>query len=270
MSKPKPSLIRAATKIRALQEAPVKNKSPAKKKASIDTSAARLCAPPRSIGTQNESSLHKALKLHYTGSEGAVEAPVGGYICDGRTSRGELIEVQCGSFAPLKEKVAELALKHKIKVIHPIIAEKYIELYDTSGILLHRRKSPRKGSEWDLFYALMYAPLLPLLKNFSIELAFVEIVERRENDGKGSWRRKKVSITGKTLQAVRGSLVLAKPKDYNRFIPFKKSESFTVRTFAEKAGIDKVLAEKTLYVLTKLGLTQRTGRKGRAHVYERM
>ena len=225
---------------------------------------------PSPIGTKKESSLHRALKLHYSGIGGAVETLAGSYICDGRTKKGELIEVQCGSFAPLKKKVAELTRKHRVRVIYPVIAGKYIELYDTSGVLLHKRKSPRKGSEWDLFKALIYAPLLPLHKNFVIELAMVESVERRTDDGKGSWRRKGISIADRSLDTWRSSLVLSKPKDYYRFIPFKKSQPFTVRSLAEKASVDTALARKALYVLTKMGLVQRTGRQGNAFVYGRV
>ena len=216
-----------------------------------------------------ESSLHRSLKFRYSGSSGETETLAGAYVCDGRTSDGELIEVQTGSLGPLKEKVQALTLIGKVRIVHPIIAEKYIELYDSSGRLLRRRKSPRKGSAWDLFNALIYAPQLPLLKKLTMELAVIEAVEKRVDDGKGSWRRKGVSIADRSLGAWRHSVVLSKPKDYYQFIPFKKHEPFTVRDLAEKAGIDVTLARKTLYVLNKMGLAERVGKQGSALVFER-
>jgi len=221
-------------------------------------------------GERNESSLHRTLKYHYSGSGGGVETPAGPYICDGRTSKGELIEVQCGSFGPLKEKVETLSRDNKIRIIHPIIAQKYIELYDTGGRLLHRRKSPRKGSAWDLFKSLLYAPLLPLLKNLTIELAIIESVEKRTDDGKGSWRRGGVSIDDRFLDTIRASVILSKPKDYYQFIPFKKPALFTVRQMAEKAGIPPAVARKALYVLEKMGLAERAGKQGNAVTYRRV
>ncbi|MCL2232422.1 MAG: hypothetical protein FWB99_05020 [Treponema sp.] len=223
-----------------------------------------------SDGIRNESSLHRTLKFHYSGSDGQAEIPAGSYICDGRTSKGELIEIQCGSFGPLKEKVEALSRKNKIRVIHPIIAQKYIELYDTQGRLLRRRKSPRKGSTWDLFKSLLYAPCLPLLKNLTIELAIIESVEKRTDDGKGSWRRGGVSIADRFLDTIRASVVLSKPKDYYQFIPFKKLTPFTVRELAEKAEITPGVARKTLYVLTKMGLAERTGKQGNTVIYRRV
>lgn len=216
-----------------------------------------------------ESSLHRALKFHYAGGEGEVEIESGAYICDGRTKNGELIEVQCASLAPLKGKAEVLTKKHKLKIIHPIIAQKHIELYDVSGNLLHRRRSPRKGSTWDLFKALLHAPELPLLKNLTIELAIIETIEKRIDDGQGSWKRKGISIRDRILCTVLDSLVLAKLKDYRQFAPFKKNEVFTSRNLAEKARITMSLAGKTLYVLTKMGLVRRTGKQGRAFTYIR-
>jgi len=224
--------------------------------------------PVSTIGTRKESSLHKALKLQYSGGGGTTETLSGTYVCDARTSKGELIEVQTGSFGPLKEKAANLAKKNKVRIIHPIIVRKIIELFDNDGKLLSKRKSPRKGSEWDLFDALIYAPELPLLKNLSIELVLIDITEKRVKDGKGSWRRKGVSIADRFLAAWHDSFILKSPKDYGRFIPFKKSEQFTAKEFAEKAGISVAIAQKALYVLTKIALTERVGKQGNSFIYK--
>ena len=231
---------------------------------------AEQCSVPfGGIGTKRESSLHRALKFRYSGSEGATETPIGDYVCDGLTSDGEIIEVQTGSFGPLREKLKILTKTNKVRVIHPIINRKYIELYDSDGNLTHKRVSPRKGSIWDLFKVLIYAPELSSQKKITIELAIIDILEKRVNDGNGSWRRKGVSITDRSLGEWHSSTVLSKRSDYNRFVPFKKGEPFSVRDLAKKAGIRAALARKTLYVVTKMGLVEKTGRQGNAHIYKR-
>jgi hypothetical protein len=219
------------------------------------------------IGTKKESELHRALKFHYSGYEGITETVVGGYVCDAQTSSGEIIEVQTGSFGPLRQKAKFLAESGKVRIIHPIIVQKHIELYNNEGKLIHRRKSPRAGSVWDLFNALIYAPELPLLPRLAVELALVDIVEKRIDDGAGSWRRKGVSIAGRSLGAWRQSLILQKPKDYRIFIPFKGKEPFTVRSLALAAGISVPIARKTVYVLSKMGLIERAGKQGNAIIY---
>jgi hypothetical protein len=220
-----------------------------------------------SIGTKRESSLHRSLKFRYS-CEGSTEISIGDYVCDGLTSSGEIIEVQTGSFGPLKGKAAFLTQKGKLRIIHPIIMQKRIELYDIEGRLLHERKSPRKGSSWDLFKALIHAPELPLLRNLVIELAIIDVIEKRLDDGKGSWWRKGIRVSDRFLDVWHGSIILKKPKDYFKFIPFKKSEQFTARDLCKKAGINIALARKTLYVLSKMGLVERIGKQGKTLIYQ--
>ena len=227
-------------------------------------------SPSSLIGTRKESSLHRSLKYRYSGEGGSTETMVGEYVCDGITESGEFIEVQNGSFGPLKDKIQEISQKSKVRIIHPIIAQKYIELYDTDGRLIHRRISPQKGKVWNLFNVLIYAPKLPLLKNLTIELAVIDAIEKRVNDGSGSWRRKGVSIADRSLGAWHQSLILKKPRDYYRFIPFEKDEPFTVRNLAEKAELKNALSRKTIYVLEKMNLLERVGKQGKAFVYKRL
>ena len=217
----------------------------------------------------SENNLHRSLKFHYSGSNGVTEALVGDYVCDAKTGSGEIIEVQTGSFGPLREKAKQLAQTAKVRIIHPIVNQKSIELYDTKGKLLRRRKSPKKGKTWDLFNSLIYAPELPLIKNLCIELAVVDIIEKRIDDGRGPWRRKGISISDRLLGAWHDSVVLKSPKDYLKFIPFNKTESFTVRNLEEKADITMELARKAIYVLKKIGLIKQTGKQGNAIVYKR-
>jgi hypothetical protein len=206
--------------------------------------------PASSIGTKKESSLHRALKFRYTGPEGQRETPVGSYVCDGTTDEGEIIEVQTGSFGALREKVKILAKTGRVRIVHPVAVQKHIELYDSNDCLIRRRKSPGKNGAWHLFKALLYAPDLPLVPNVTIEIALVDILERRKDDGKGSWRRKGVSIADKILAGWHGSIVLSCLNDYYRFVPFDRSEEFTAKDLAAKAGIKAPLARKCLYVLS--------------------
>jgi hypothetical protein len=144
---------------------------------------------------------------------------------------------------------------------------KNIELYDHEGKLLHRRKSPRKGTAWDLFKALLYAPALPALPGLSIELVLVDVLEKRIQDGRGSWRRKGASIGDKELTAYHDRVLLTRLRDYRRFVPFPEEEAFTVKTLGERAGIPSPIARKTLYVLTRLELVRRIHKEGNAWVY---
>ena len=223
---------------------------------------------PRSIGTKNETSLHRELKFLYSGYEGLMEVEIGGYVADGINTQGEVIEIQTGSLGPIKNKVKKIAANNKIRIIHPVIITKYIEVYNCDGKRQYRRKSPCHGFPHDIFNALVYAPDLPLVSNLIIELVLIDAVEKRVNDGKGSWRRKGISIKDRNLLELHEKISLKKPKDYMRFLPFKKKESFTSSLLAERAGISKTLAQKTLYVLLKIGLVERTGKQKNTWIYK--
>ena len=221
----------------------------------------------KSIGTIKESSLHRDLKFRYV-KDGETEISLGNYVYDGQTEDGELIEVQTGSFGPLKDKISCLSKKNKIRVIYPIIVQRFIELYDTEGKLLRKRKSPKKGCAWDIFKALVYAPELPLFPGIKLELIFLDIVEKRKDDGKGSWRRKGATIIDRVPLVWYESIILKRLSDYHRFIPIKE-ETFTTKDLEAQAGIPRALAQKCLYVLNKMGVTERVGKQGNAYVYQK-
>jgi hypothetical protein len=228
----------------------------------------RPSRPGESIGVKNESSLHRALKYTYA-ETGITEKMVGDYVCDGVSENGDFIEVQTGSFGPLKQKIPVLAATAPVRIIHPIILTTYIETFDESGALIRRRKSPRKGTKWDLFDALLYAPELPLVKNVTIELTLLDVTEKRVDDGKGSWRRRGISIADREILAWHETIPLLRLRDYLPFVPFTKKETFTARDLAERAGISPASARKCLYVLTRLRLVKRVDKQGNWIVYQR-
>ena len=66
-----------------------------------------------SIGQRNESSLHASLKAWYCQPGDIIEAEVEGFMID--VVRGsQLIEVQRGNFAGIKEKVSKLIENHPL------------------------------------------------------------------------------------------------------------------------------------------------------------
>ena len=223
---------------------------------------------PNVIGTKNETSLHRELKFLFSGYEGLTEVEIGGYVADGINTQGEIIEIQIGSLGPIKNKIKKIAANNKIRIIHPVFITKYIEVYNCEGKRQYRRKSPLRGSPHDIFNALIYAPDLPLITNLIIEPVMVSIVEIRIDDGKGSWRRKGKSIKDRNLLELHEKISLKRPKDYLQFLPFRRKESFSSSLLAERAGISKTLAQKTLYVLLKIGLVERTGKQKNAWIYQ--
>lgn len=222
-----------------------------------------------SIGIKKERSLHAELKRRYAGENGKVEEPIGSFVCDAVRDDGEIVEIQSGNFGAIKDKIAFLVRSATVRLVFPIALVRWIEVYSTDGALIRRRKSPRRGTEWELFGALIRAPLLPLLHGLSIELALVEETEVRVDDGRGSWRRKGVSVTDRKMETLRGRIVLNSVSDYRALLPPSLDSLFTVKDLAKAAGIRPVLARKALYVLSRIGIVREQGKQGNAKQYVR-
>jgi len=219
----------------------------------------------RTIGMKNESSLHRSLKYSYA-EPGKTETTRAGYVCDAIGAENEAIEIQTGNFIGLKKKIPVLAKNGKVRLVYPVIVKKTLELYDTKGKLLSRRKSPKKGSAWDIFYELIYTPEFLKIRALTIEIIPVDAIERRINDGKGSWRRKGVSIKDRILENRREGIVLRKKSDWKRyFLPIKGECS--VKTLALAANISPDISRRALYTLEKAGFLQKLHKEGRSWIY---
>ena len=147
--------------------------------------------PSNQIGTLKEKSLHAELK-HWLKMPGdKIESPVDGYIID--IVRGELlIEIQTQNFSAIRKKLEKLLISHKVRLIYPIVQNKWIIGLDRKGDQIKRRRlSPKHDSYVNIFEELVWIPHIISNSNLSIEAIIVHVEETRVNDGKGSWRRRK-------------------------------------------------------------------------------
>ena len=76
-----------------------------------------------------ETSLHRQLKAHYAAKAGQQEVVCGDYRIDA-VRRGQLIEIQHGSLAAIRNKIARLLEDNRVKVVKPIVAKKYLVKLD--------------------------------------------------------------------------------------------------------------------------------------------
>lgn len=221
------------------------------------------------INLYSEGSLHAALKEAYARAGDRVEAPVEGYIAD--ILRDELcIEIQTGSFGALRTKLSALLGTHRVLVVYPVAAVKWIAVYDAKGQeLIRRRKSPRRGQEIELFGELVYLGQLARHPRLAFEVAMIEVEEVRRDDGQGSWRRKGVSIQERRLTQILSTHRFADVSSLVGLLPEGLPDPFTVRDLAEQLGIGRRLAGKIGYCLRQVGGVKMVGRDGRAYLYSR-
>jgi hypothetical protein len=220
------------------------------------------------IGTLKERSLHAGLKDWLTEPGDEIEKKVNGYFID--IVRGDLlIEIQTKNFSALKKKLTVLVKDHPVKLVYPISRTKWIQRVDAEERKIIRRKSPRKGRVEHLFQELFRIPQLVLEPNFHVEVLFTEEEEIWRDDGKGSWRRKKWSISDRRLLGVVGSHQLSEPSDYLALLPETLPEIFSNRDLQSALKIRKPLASKMSYCLRKMGLLTTVGKAGNANLFSK-
>lgn len=229
------------------------------------------------IGSLNESSLHAELKEWLFKDGDKTECPVDGYVVD-LVRDDLLIEIQTRNFSSIKKKLKKLLKKHPIRLVYPLVASKWIvyiedgddDTPDTEGKVLLRRKAPVKGKIHSIFKELMRLPEICGDPNFSFQVLFIFQDEIRCDDGKGSWRRKGVSIINKKLVEVIDSRTFTGVKDYLDLLPEGLPDRFTNKMIAKTGKINIKDVRKMTYSLGKMGALVRTGeKKGNEIIYER-
>ncbi len=216
----------------------------------------------------HESSLHFGLKQFFTQDGGFTEWWVDGYLVD-VFKDGSLIEIQTGNFGAIKTKLERLLEKHTVHVVYPVAFEKIILLKNTDNDIIRRRKSPKRGHVEDVFNELVYIIDAVRHANFSLEVLLTSEEEERVKDGLGSWRRGGVSIRDRRLVCILGRESVGELSEFCRFIPNNLICDFTNADLAKQLKIAMRLASKMTYCMSRWGILEKTGKKGKAFLFSK-
>ena len=219
------------------------------------------------IGTQNEGSLHASLKEYYRQPGDIVEGRVDGYLIDLVQGEG-LVEIQTKNFSAIKKKLANLLDNHHVRLVHPIALRRdIVKVAPETGELLSTRKSPKKGDFYDLFAELIRIPHLIMHPHLTVEAVLTTEREIRCDDGRGSWRRRGVSIVDRCLVEVVEQRSFVTSSDYLSVLPKNIPSPFTNKDLASLAKVTTKKAQKVTYTLKKAGLIEDVGRRGNEILY---
>jgi hypothetical protein len=218
------------------------------------------------IGLLNEKPLHASLKQWYARPGDRFEVPVDRFVID--IVRDDLlIEIQTGNFSSIKSKLTKLTRSHRVRLIYPIVQEKWIvRLAAGDGVGVIRRKSPKRGRLEDLFWELVSIPQLLSNPNFSLEVLMITQEEVRRYERKRRWRRKGWLIEGRRLLKVLDQREFVASADWLGFLP-EGLESFTTSDLATRMNTRRDLAQKMAYCLREGRMIELIGKRGRANLY---
>lgn len=234
------------------------------------TATSAPAAERHGIGQLNENSLHAAVKDWYARPGDRLEVPLNGYVID--ILRDDLlIEVQTRHFGALKAKLAALLAEHSVRLVYPLVAEKWLVHLDPQdpARVLQRRKSPRRGGIDGLFDELVSIPELVNHPRFSLHVLWTQVEEVRCADGHGSWRRGRVSVVDQRLLAVIDEALFVTRDDLAGLLPAGLPGAFTNRDLVAAMGITMRRAQRMTYCLRRMGVLRAAGRQGRLNLYQR-
>ena len=221
------------------------------------------------INIKNEKSLHSSIKQWYAVPGDRLEVKVDKYIID-LVREDSLIEIQTRNFSAIGNKLRELVKYNKVMLVHPIAIEKYIVTTEKPNKVISRRKSPKKGKVVDLFDELIRIPDLMAEENFILEILMTKEEEIRCKDGKGSWRRKGISIVDRKLLEVVDKITFREVKDFFEFLPQELPVNFTNKQLAKTLKVTVYKARKITYCFRKMKIIKEVGKIRNELIFERV
>lgn len=242
------------------------------------TRSRRSLTPPepikKTIGVLQERSLHAALKKWYARKGDKLEVPLEGYHID--IVRGDLlIEIQTRNFFALKEKLPKLLEHHRLRLVHPIPAEKWLVRVAADGVTeISRRRSPKRGTFLDIFDELVHVPTLLTHPNFALDILLIREQEIRrvraahERPAKRTRFPRDWDRHDHQLLEVIDSCLIESRADLRAFLPNHLPAQFTNRELARVLDKPYARAQAMTYVMRQCGILAIAGKRGRAILYQ--
>jgi hypothetical protein len=218
-----------------------------------------------------ETTLHRQLKALYAGPEARTEERLEGYRIDA-VRAGQLVEIQHGSLAAIRDKIARLLKRHRVLVVKPLVVRKtLVRLSRKGGRAISRRLSPKQGDLFSLFDELVYFTRVFPHANLTLETPLVEIEELRyPGHGKRRrWRERDHVVQDQRLVAVQSVHRFCTTSDLLSLLPVGLPQPFHTGQLAEALGIRRWIAQRIAYCLRQTGAASVCGKAGNAILYER-
>ncbi len=244
-----------------------------------------------SIGTMGEKRLHKTLKYYFCGDDTKHEIRVtakgcdapdgepksgasgkGGYIADVLDGE-DIVEIQTGSFYPLKPKIKFYLenTDHKITVVHPIAALKHVIWIDPQcGEISKRNRSPKKGRLSDILPELYWLSEYLENERLSFKIMILEIDEYRILNGWSKDKKKGADKYDKIPVKLCDIVEIDRANLKEALVPQGLPENFVSADFSKITGLKGRKLSASIKLLSVLGLIEKGERGAKGYVYKRL
>lgn len=217
-----------------------------------------------------ETSLHRQLKERYADGAAQQEVKLGAYRIDVMHA-DQLVEIQHGSLAAIRDKIARLLRDHRVLIVKPILARKRIlKLKRRGGAIVTERWSPKRGTPLDLFDELVFFTRVFPHDNLTIEVPLVEVEERRfPGHGRKRWRRPNDhQVEDVRLVDVQQVYRFQTALDLRQLLPNQLPEPFHTGHLAEQLSVRRWVAQRIAYCMREMGAATEVGKQGNTRLYQ--
>lgn len=221
------------------------------------------------IGTLSEKTLHAVLKRYFENNETNHEIKVGSFVADIANAEG-IIEIQTRNFNKLRNKLESFLAVSAVTVVYPIASTKWLMWIDeATGEITRKRKSPKKGTPYEVFYELYKIKQFLTNPNLQLCIVLLDMEEYRRLDGwskdkkKGSTRYERIPID------IIDEIYIENISQYSKLIPADLPTRFLVKDFKTSAALSQKSAQTALNVLYHTGAVTRVGKIGNQYLYEK-
>jgi hypothetical protein len=215
-----------------------------------------------------EGPLHAAVKALLAEPGDRFEVPVGRFVIDLVRVDGELVEVQTGGFGALGAKLDVLLDEHRVRIVHPVAAERRIVRIDEHGEVISVRRSPRRATAVEVFDKLVAFPSLLSHPHLTLEILLLR--EDHVRAARPVTSRRRTRDPGeRRLVDVLDRVELRSPRDVLHALPKLPREPFTTRELASLLACGTLLAQRTAYCLRMIDLIEPAGKRGRTPLHRR-
>ena len=217
-----------------------------------------------------ETSLHRQLKQLYARGAAPQEVVLDDFRIDVVVD-GQLIEIQHGGLAAIRDKIRRLVEQHDVLVVKPLVASKTIVKLDRAGgRVVSRRRSPKQAQPLDLFHELTYFTRCFPHPRLTLDVPLVAIEEWRYpgHGRRRRWRESDHVVEDQRLIEVQQTLRLKTDQDLLALLPAPLPAPFDSAVVAQLAGVPRWVAQRITYCLRQMGIAREVGKIGNTRQYE--
>ncbi len=219
------------------------------------------------IGVLREGPLHASIKEVLAEPGDRLEVPVDRFVIDLVRVDGELVEVQTGGFGALTAKLDTLLDRYRVRIVHPVAAERRIVRVAPDGEVMSVRRSPRRATALEVFDKLVAFPSLLSHPNLTVEILLLrEDHIRAPASAAARWRTRDPGE--RRLVEVLDRVEIHGPKEAVGLLPALPPDPFSTRELASLLGCRMLLAQRTAYCLRMIGLIEPAGKRGRTPLHQ--